>query len=209
MGITLKKEMKILFQGDSITDCGRTDDAAHGLGRGYSLLTAAYYLGMRPDLNLEFYNRGISGNRTKDLISRWDKDCIDLSPDILSILIGINNTWRRYDRNDPTSPETFRNEYEEILRRSSEETDASLVICEPFILDIDEKVKEMREDLEPKKEICRELAGKYNAVYVPLDSLFSEASQNTAPVYWSADGVHPTLAGHSFIANEWIKAVSV
>ncbi|MFP4384927.1 MAG: SGNH/GDSL hydrolase family protein [Spirochaetia bacterium] len=208
MGILIEKGMKILFQGDSITDSGRKDDTDHGLGRGYPFLAAAYYRGMRPDLNLEFLNRGVSGNRTNDLVSRWDEDCVALAPDILSILIGINNTWRRYDRDDPTSPETFRNEYDAILKRSAEETGASLVICEPFILDIDEKATKMREDLEPKKAVCRELAEKYDAVYVPLDSLFAEACGSTDPAYWSDDGVHPTLAGHSFIANEWIKAVS-
>lgn len=206
MGIKLKEGDVVLFQGDSITDAGRRDDEA-GLGRGYAFLTAAYFLGTRPELSLSFLNRGISGDRSKDLLSRWEEDCLSLKPDVLSLLIGVNNTWRRYDADDPTPANVFKKEYETILKQSTDATDAALVICEPFLLHVNDEVKKMREDLDPKREICRELAEKYKTVFVPFDSLFQDACNRTEPSYWSADGVHPTIAGHAFMANEWIKAV--
>jgi lysophospholipase L1-like esterase len=197
----------ILFTGDSITDCGRNRDDAQSLGEGYVNLLAAR-LGLEyPELNLRFLNTGISGDRTADLLARWDEDCIDLSPDWVSILIGINNTWRRYDSGDPTSDEAFESEYRELLARLKNKTQARLVICSPFLVHVTDAVNRMRADLDPKIGIIEKLAIEYDAVWVDLDAAFISAQQRHIPSYWAGDGVHPSPAGHALIAETWLGIV--
>ena len=112
----IEKNATILFQGDSITDCGR-DRETGTLGNGYPKYIAGLFNSMYPELNVKFINKGISGNRVADLQERWTEDCINLKPDVLSILIGINDTWRKYDSNDETSAEKYYNGYKDILTR--------------------------------------------------------------------------------------------
>lgn len=207
MATPFKKNRKILFQGDSITDSGRKRDNPDSLGAGYAKLAAAWLMALYPELDLQFINRGIGGNRTQDLVKRWDRDCIDLQPDWLSIMIGINNTWRRYDRDDPTPVERFEEEYRTILDRTKRETRARIVLIEPFVLPHPEDRKTWREDLDPKIEVVNRLADEFGALRIPLDKIFAEACRRREPAYWAADGVHPTLAGHAFIAQTWIRYV--
>ena len=126
---------RILFQGDSVTDCGRDRDDPTALGYGYVMLTAAALQARAPELDLTILNRGIGGNRSRDLVARWSEDCVDLAPDWVSIMIGINDTWRRYDSNDPTTAEQFESAYRTLLQRVTAETSARIVLCEPFLLD--------------------------------------------------------------------------
>jgi acyl-CoA thioesterase-1 len=207
MATPFKKNQKILFQGDSITDAGRKRDDAHSLGGGYAKLAAGWLMALYPELGLRFINRGISGNRTKDLLKRWEADCLAIQPDILTIMIGINNTWRRYDRNDPTPVEQFEDEYRQILDRTKKETGARIVLIEPFVLPHPEDRKTWREDLDPKIEVVNRLAKEFGALLIPLDAIFAEACKRQQPAYWAPDGVHPTLAGHAFIAQTWIRYV--
>ncbi|HQC52693.1 MAG TPA: SGNH/GDSL hydrolase family protein, partial [Lentisphaeria bacterium] len=158
----------VLFQGDSVTDCGRSRDNDALLGSGYAGMVAAQFSAAYPDINVRFLNRGISGNRSKDLVARWQNDCIDLKPNWVSVLIGINDTWRRYDRQDPTSTEDYAANCREIFRRTREEIDARLIILEPFVLPYPEDRKAWRVDLDPKIHALRELAVEFDAVYVPL-----------------------------------------
>ena len=207
MTTLFKENETILFQGDSITDTGRNRENGSDLGRGYALMTSALLGARHPELRLRCLNRGISGNRVKDLRARWDADCIDIKPDWVSILIGINDTWRRYDRNDPTTVEAYEEDYRFILDRIVKETDARIVICEPFLLPHPEDRVAWREDLNPKLEAARKLAREFHAVLVPLDTMFAKLTETPAPEYWAADGVHPTPAGHARIAEAWIDAV--
>lgn len=206
MSLLIKDNAVVLFQGDSITDAGRSRESDADLGRGYPTLTAAWFSAMYPEKNVRFINRGISGNRAKDLCARWQDDCIGLKPDVVSILIGINDTWRRYDGNDPTSAEEYEKGFREILTKTSD-LGAQLIILEPFVLPVpDDRIK-WREDLDPKIVIARKLAREFKAIYVPLDGLFAQASVVREPEFWAADGVHPTPAGHAFISQAWLKAV--
>lgn len=198
----------VLFQGDSVTDCGRSRDNDALLGSGYAGMVAAQFSAAYPDINVRFLNRGISGNRSKDLVARWQNDCIDLKPNWVSVLIGINDTWRRYDRQDPTSTEDYAANCREIFRRTREEIDARLIILEPFVLPYPEDRKAWRVDLDPKIHALRELAVEFDAVYVPLDGLLAAASCRRASTAWSGDGVHPSAAGHAFIARQWLQAVN-
>jgi lysophospholipase L1-like esterase len=207
MGVPFKQGDIVLFQGDSITDAGRVRDNSSDLGKGYALMTAALFGSSYPEQQVTFLNRGISGNRVKDLRSRWGEDCIELGPSWVSIYIGINDCWRRYDRNDPTSAEEFEEGYRELLVRTKEELGAKLIMIEPFVLPVPEDRKLWREDLDPKINVVRELAREFGALLVPLDGIFAQASMLAPSSYWAPDGVHPSPAGHALIAKAWLKAV--
>ncbi|WNS45856.1 SGNH/GDSL hydrolase family protein [Paenibacillus sp. MMS20-IR301] len=197
----------ILFQGDSITDCGRDRNDPSSLGTGYALMAAARLGLLYPEKNLTIINRGIGGNRAVDLQNRWEKDCLELAPTWVSLYIGINDTWRRFDSGEETTAAAFEASYRDLIERTQKNLDARLVLVEPFVLPVPEDRKGWRQDLDPKIHVVRELAREYNAVLVPLDGLFAAASVKAAPAFWAGDGVHPTPAGHALIAEAWLKAV--
>ncbi|HHU52082.1 MAG TPA: SGNH/GDSL hydrolase family protein [Firmicutes bacterium] len=204
----IKKDALVLFQGDSITDWGRNYEDPADLGQGYALMTAAWFSALHPELNVKFLNRGISGNRTSDLVARWQQDCLDLQPDVLSLLIGINDTWRRFDQNDPTTPEAFEDHYRSLLTTVRQKLNCPIIIGEPFLLPVTpEQQREWRADLNPKIDIVRSLAQEFNAIYLPLDGIFAAASTKQPAQYWAADGVHPTPAGQALISRAWLQAV--
>jgi lysophospholipase L1-like esterase len=205
----LKENDVILFQGDSITDCKRNRELPDDLGRGYVWLTSSLLSARFPEYKFKFINRGIGGNRVKDLQARWEQDCLELKPTVLSIYIGINDTWRKYDRNDSTSTEQFVAGYRDILDRARDGLDARLILIEPFVVPVTPDQRQWREDLDPKIQAIRELAMEYNALYVPLDGLFAQVTMRAEPAYWAYDGVHPTGAGHALIADAWLRAVGV
>jgi lysophospholipase L1-like esterase len=206
--LLLHANARILFQGDSITDAGRSRDNDAQLGGGYANFIAAWLSARHPELNLTFLNRGISGNRIYDLESRWDDDCIALQPDWVSILIGINDTWRRYDSNVPSPVEEFEACYRRLLERTVNETPARLILLEPFVLPTPPDRVAWREDLDPRIDAIRRVARDYQALYVPFDGLFAAACTRQAPAFWAGDGVHPTQAGHALMAQAWIQAVT-
>lgn len=197
----------VLFQGDSITDAGRLTNG-NELGVGYAMMAASRFTALYPEKCVEFVNRGLSGNRIKDLRARWRADCLDVHPDWLSILIGVNDTWRRYDQGDATSTESYERDYRAILDQTlSVLPSVRLILCEPFLLPVPEDRKAWRVDLDPKISVVRALAMEYHALYVPLDGLFAQAATRRSPEFWCPDGVHPTPAGHALIADAWLRAV--
>jgi len=198
---------KILFQGDSITDAGRDREDATGLGNGYSMMAASRMQALHPDLALTFVNKGLSGNRAADLAARWQKDCLDLKPDWVSILIGINDCWRRYDSNDPTPVEVFEKHYRNILERTRCQG-IGIIICEPFVLPCPPDRETWREDLDPKIQVARKLAREFGARFVPFDGIFASHAVLQPPGFWAPDGVHPSAAGHALMADSWINAIS-
>jgi len=204
----LKPGDRILFQGDSITDCNRNRELEDNLGRGYALMASGMLAALHPELAPTCLNRGISGNRTGDLLERWEDDCLALKPDVLSLLIGINDVWRRYDRNLPTSAEEFEHNYRVLLSRTREALpEVRLILLEPFVLPVPDDRRKWREDLDPKIAIARQLAAENDALYVPLDGIFAAAATRQPPAYWAEDGVHPSPAGHGLIARSWLEAV--
>ncbi len=204
MSCLIEENSIVLFQGDSVTDTRRNISISN-LGFGYPMMIASRFTAFYPEKNVTFINRGVSGNRVKDLKGRWQEDCIDLKPDWVSILIGINDTWRRYDSNDPTSVEDFENSYRYILARTSEELHANIIICEPFLLPYPKDRLKWREDLDPKIQVVRRLAEEFQAIYIPLNEIFASAQYE--PNFWAPDGVHPSLSGHALIAQTWLDAV--
>ena len=197
----------ILFTGDSVTDCDRIRRDPTSLGTGYASMIARRLQQEHPDQYLRFRNTGISGDRTCDLLERWERDCIDLQPDWISLLVGVNNTLRRYDVNDPTSDMKFEVEYRKLLHRIKDDTAAGIILGAPFLLHTDPEIAGMREDLDPKIAIVKALALEFGGIWVDFDAAFVAAEQRHVPAYWAADGAHPTEAGHALMAETWLTAM--
>ena len=197
----------VLFQGDSITDGERVRTQADDLGRGYARHIAAEYSALYPEQRVRFLNRGVDGDRVRDLRRRWQADCLDLHPTWVSILVGINDTWRRYDSGDTTSVEAFEADYRAILAALDGPAPPRLIFCEPFVLPVPADRLTWREDLDPKIAVVRRLAREFQAVLVPLDGIFAQAATRREPAFWAPDGVHPSPAGEALIAQAWLRAV--
>ena len=209
MSIRIEDDAVVLFQGDSITDAGRTMGLGEDLGQGYVMMASALFSAICPEKRVRFVNRGISGNRVKDLRARWQEDCLDLTPTWVSIMIGVNDTWRRFDSNDPTGPDAFEADYRAILEQVRDGLDAQLILIEPFLLPVPEDRLEWRADLDPKIDAVRRLAQEFSAILIPMDGVFQRACAHRSPAFWAPDGVHPTPPGHAMIAKEWLRAVGV
>ncbi len=191
----------IVFAGDSITDAGRREDPA-GLGDGYVPIIAERLEGS----GHRVVNSGISGDRAVELKARWGEDVLAYEPDVLTMLIGVNDMWRRYDMDDATSAEAFREVYDELLG-SLAGTGTSIILMEPFLLPISDEMREWRaDDLDAKIAVVRELAEKHGATLIGLDGTLNDAARDGGPASIAADGVHPTPEGHTIIADEWIAA---
>jgi lysophospholipase L1-like esterase len=206
----------ILFQGDSITDAGRdrqqqVPNNAAGLGRGYPFVLAATVLADHPQLKLRMVNRGISGNKVPDLEARWQQDCLDLKPAVLSILIGVNDLWHKLNGKYDGTPEIYRDGYTALLKRTREALpNVLLVICEPFVLRCGAVNDSWFPEFETRRAIAEAVAKDAKAIWVPFQQKFNEAvAAGTEPGYWAADGVHPTPAGHALMAKTWRDAVSI
>ncbi|MCI9889213.1 SGNH/GDSL hydrolase family protein [Micrococcales bacterium 31B] len=190
----------MLFQGDSITDASRLNDP-QGLGYGYVRnLVESLSLAL-PDHELTFVNRGVSGNRVRNLEERWKQDALDLNPDIVTIMIGINDMWRAFDNNDPTSAIAFEGGYDRILYKLTEKSSTQIVLIEPFMLCVRDEMWLWRSDLDAKIQAVRRLAQKYDLPLVGLDSAMSQAASLRGMAAIAGDGVHPTPAGHKVLAN--------
>lgn len=218
----INKNDTVLFQGDSITDWGRTtlrrlndrhtfyengeDEGNHGIGYVSSIIQQ--FNALYPEMNVNFINRGVSGNRTSDLVNRWQKDCIDLNPNVVSILIGINDTWRRYDANDPTSIEQFEKNYRIMLDMIKENLpDTKIIIMEPFLMPTTEDKRLWREDLDEKIQMVRKLAYEYKTEFIPLDGIFHQACNKASYEFFTTDGIHTSYNGSALIAEHWLKCV--
>lgn len=195
----------VLFIGDSITDCNRNRDDPESLGQGYAAMAAGWYAAHRPGQRVRFVNRGIGGNRVADLRARWKQDCLALRPDTVSVLIGINDVWRRYEDDDPTAVEDFEDDYRFILGEAAA-LGARLLLVEPFLLPLRAELWSRREDLDPKIGAVRRLAYEFGAALVPADGLFARAVAESGVDEWSHDGVHLTPAGHALLAQAWLSA---
>ena len=193
----------VLFIGDSVTDCGRRDDADRNLGHGYvRMIDEAFAAGGTP---VSIVNRGISGNRVRDLKARWQADAVDVAPILVSVLIGINDTWRRYSENDPTSVEDFEADYRAILSALPPRDETALVLIEPFLLPVTAEKAKWRADLEPKIAVVHALAAEFGAVLVPADSYLNGLDDEPAEI--AADGIHPTEYGHELLAKLWLDTI--
>jgi lysophospholipase L1-like esterase len=203
----------VVFQGDSITDAGRNrrdpgPNDAGAFGRGYAFMIAAQILGARPADGIACYNRGISGNKVPDLDARWQSDAIDLKPDILSILIGVNDIWHKLNGRYDGTVEKYEKGLSALLARTREALPKTkFVICEPFVLRCGAVGDDWFPEFDERRGAAKRCAEKAEATWVPFQSMFDEAVKAQKPAHWAGDGVHPTMAGHALMAKTWIDAV--
>jgi lysophospholipase L1-like esterase len=214
-GGLIRPNSVILFQGDSITDAGRdrsrenTPNDVRALGSGYAFLAASQLLAEHPAANLKIYNRGISGNKVFQLAERWDADCISLKPDVVSVLIGVNDIWHRLNGQYSGTVEVYEKDYLALLERTRKALpQVKLVICEPFVLRCGAVNDKWFPEFTEYRAAARRVADSFNAVFVPFQSMFDEATRKAPANYWAADGVHPTVAGCHLMARIWLEAVS-
>jgi len=206
----LKANDRVLFIGDSITATKRVFDDVNDLGKGYVQITSALLQARYPEWNLNFLNRGIGGNRVSDLEARLEQDVISLKPTVVSILVGINDTAKRYRNPSLCSPiAEFEACYQRILSRIKKELNPLFVLMEPFVLPVPDDRKQWREDLDPKIQAVHSLAKEFKAILIPLDQMFKSAISKASPSYWAPDGVHPSPAGHALISEAWIQNVAL
>lgn len=203
----------ILFQGDSITDGnrGRNEDPNHIHGHGYAYIIAAKLGNELAEQRPVFHNRGVSGDRISDLYARWNEDAIYLKPDVLSILIGVNDIWRSLKDEPGGVTDRYERAYRHVLEETREVLPQTrLVLCEPFILNTGAPAEDWprwHQQITRYQQIVRGLAQQYDAVFVPLQEMFETAAQRVDNAYWLWDGVHPTTAGHDLIARQWLSVV--
>ena len=201
--------MKILFQGDSVTDAGRDRSDPHDMGNGYPRFASAMIQDSFPDTEFEFVNLGISGNRTEHLVERMEADFMEIQPDIVSILIGVNDVWHHYAfEYVETTDEQFEANYRKVLDNLKSRTNARILMIQPFLLEtVDPAKQELCEELARKQAIVKRLADEYADAYLPLDEIL-HAEDEEEPAYYAADGVHPTPDGACYIGEAYLGAIA-
>lgn len=212
--ITLSNNDVILFQGDSITDAGRKRDVDEAnnnaaLGTGYAFLAASALLNKYADKNLKIYNRGISGNKVYQLAERWDKDCLELKPTVLSILIGVNDYWHKHNGKYDGTVKVYADDLKKLLDRTLKQLpDVKLILAEPFAV---KGVKAVDDTWYPEfndyRTAAQDIAKQYKASWIPYQKVFDNAEKSAPGAYWTKDGVHPSVAGAQLMANAWLDTI--
>ena len=212
---TLKKRGVMLFQGDSITDAGRNKkdpkpNEQKSFGKGYAWMAGSQLLISNPAHKLTLYNRGISGNKVHQLATRWDKDCLDLKPDVLSILIGVNDIWHGLNGRYDGTVKTYENDFNALLERTKKALPkVQLVICEPFVLKCGAVTEKWFPEFNKYRTVAKKMAQAHHAVFVPFQSMFNEAVKYAPPNHWAGDGVHPSPHGASLMAHFLLNSIQV
>ena len=208
----------ILFQGDSITDARRDKkkfaDRANdprGLGDGYPLRIAGQLIRNHPTKQLKCFNRGISGHKVPDLQKRWKKDCLDVKPAMLSILIGVNDIWHKMNGKYKGTVKDYRTGFTKLLKETKRGLPGvQIVVCEPFALRCGAVKDSWYPEFDQRRQVAVEVANAAGAIWVPFQTMFDTAiAAGSDPQVWAADGVHPTIAGHALMAETWMKVVGV
>jgi acyl-CoA thioesterase-1 len=207
--VSLKANDTILFIGDSITAADRHRQAYGPLGFGYVHFAGNFLLARYPTLDLKIINTGVSGDTLTDLAHRWQRDCLDHHPDVVSVLVGINDVWQRTMEPDlaenAASPDEYEVTYEQLLAQARQQCECRLVLMEPFLFSRDPR-NEVLQTLGPYVEVVRRLAERYQAVLVSLQSRIDREIMEIPPERWSHDSVHPYLWAHAWIAQQWLDA---
>lgn len=171
-------------------------------------MIASHLLAERADAGLKIYNRGISGHKVFQLAERWDKDCIALKPNLVSILIGVNDIWHRLNGQYNGTIEIYEKDYRALLTRTKKELPGvKLVVCEPFVLRTGAVNEKWFPDFDGYRAAAKKLATEFGAVFVPFQSAFDEAVKKAPPAHWAGDGVHPSMAGAYLMGRTWLAAV--
>ena len=205
----------VLFQGDSITDAGRSRERAGeanvqpAMGGGYAAMAAATLLSGPHGDELSIKNRGVSGNKVFQLDARWEEDCLALQPDLLSILIGVNDIWHTLGGNYDGTVEVYERDYHALLERTRAALpDVRLVVCEPFVLRCGAVNEGWFPEFDEYRAAARRVAEAHGAAWVPFQERFEQALSFAPPEYWAGDGVHPSAAGAALMADAWLEVVT-
>jgi acyl-CoA thioesterase I len=208
--LPFKNGDRLLFQGDSITDCGcRNPDNLNPLGAGYVAMVRGMISAKYPELKLTVLNRGVGGDRTEELLKRWDEDTLTLKPNWLSLKIGVNDVWRKrgeWNGQKHIPLEQYRKNVKTLLDRSRAGGIQKFILISPTTIDNDPD-SELNKLLADYDQAVRELAAEAKAIYVPARERLWQAITNVPTVRWTSDGCHPTIAGHSLIASVWMETV--
>ena len=203
----------LLFQGDSITDCGRITSGGAGYpkdlwGPGYAGVIATKLMSEQPG-KWNIINRGISGNRIVDLYARWRIDALNLNPDIISLLIGVNDTGHEISSQNGVDVPRYDMFYRMLLDWTLEtKADTKFILMEPFVFPMGNVNDAWIAEVKQRQDVVRKIAEDYKQIFIPLQSVFDAALKDAPPEYWIADGIHPTPAGHGLIIREWLKAAA-
>ena len=210
-----EKNDRVLFIGDSISDYGRTRPVGEGVsnnigwGTSYVANVGAMLTCMYPELNLRITNMGISGNQVRHLKERWQTDVLDLKPDWVSVLIGINDVWRIYDSpslpEKHVSPEEYRETYEELIQQTLPGV-KGMILMTPYFMERN-KDDAMRKTMDEYGAIVKELAEKYNLLFVDLQAAWDKLFEHMHPCNIAWDRIHPNPVGHMYIAKQFLNAV--
>ncbi|WP_461534194.1 SGNH/GDSL hydrolase family protein [Sinomicrobium sp.] len=210
---SLPKNLTVVFQGDSITDAGRNREhyypnQVRGLGLGYVFNAVSRMMAAHPQTEWTIYNRGISGNKVYQLADRWNDDCLQLQPDVLSILIGVNDFWHKINGDYNGTVEVYEQDFSALLDRTKQKfPDLKLIIGEPFAVNGGTAITDKwHPDFNAYREAARRVADSYKAVWIPYQEIFDEALKTAPASYWCPDGVHPSIPGAYLMADAWIKA---
>lgn len=208
----LKKNDRLVFFGDSITEWGRDREEASSLGNGYVASLSQLLDENYPEADLICFNQGIGGNHIHDLNNRIS-DCLKLRPDVVFVLIGINDVWHQVGQQSFGSEKEekrFTAEYRKLLTQLQKAGIHRILLMEPFVLPEPSDRETWRVDLDKKIQVVRKLAQEFHLEFVPLDGLINEeAIKVGAKSLTGEDGVHPTPQGAQFIASEIFKRVEV
>ena len=202
----LNKNDIVVFFGDSVTDTCHQVKKEYPYGSGYVLMVDSHINTNFCDLNVKMYNKGINGNRTKDLMARVEEDVNSLHPNFVFMLIGVNDSWRRFDQNDPTSVEQFVQNYKTILNSIlNKNPKVQIILSTPFIIKSTDWVLPLEDDLNEKINAILKIASEYQLPIIPLHQLMPQYGEKITLEMVSRDGVHPTIVGHALIADQIIN----
>jgi lysophospholipase L1-like esterase len=209
--VELRPNQTIVFTGDSITDAGRRERAYRPFGNGYAHFTAYYLLARYPQFNFRIINTGINGNTVCDLEQRWKRDCLEHRPDVLSVLIGINDIWRIHTPGreaEGVALALYEKTYSKLLSQVKQQGDCQIVLMEPFMF-CEDTDNPMFGHLLDYINVVHSLAEQFDALIVPLQAAINKSIKTIASDKWSDDTVHPYVWTHAWISQRWIEATKV
>jgi len=209
----IPKGTTVLFQGDSITDAGR-DRARYyannmrGMGNGYVYQIVAEIQAHHPADQIKCYNRGVSGNEVHHLAARWKEDCLQIQPQVLSILIGVNDFWHTLNSGYKGTPEIFNNDLRALLKRTQDQIpDIKILLGEPFAVTGGSAITSVwKDNFPPYQRIVKEVAADFKALFIPYQQVFNESLEQAPVSHWCPDGVHPSIAGAFLMKEAWLEA---
>lgn len=204
----LNKNDRILFIGDSVTDADRDKSNPDSLGVGYAMMVSGSLYYQLPEFNLKTINRGVNGDKVTQVEDRFVDDIFRVKPNVVSILIGVNDFWWTLEGNYNSTAKIYKKEYNRLIERITYHyPDVELIIGEPFALKTGVVDERWYPAFQEYQQTAKDIAKEWGAIFVPYQKAFDYVTVDGKENYWAADGVHPTLAGAVLMADTWLKAV--